>query len=87
MIGLCAIVDPPRPECAQAIKEAHGAGVRVAMITGDHKDTALAIGATLVIVSAKHLNAVTSVELDAMDEGSGIEKRIRRNKHNLAKSV
>jgi len=33
LVGLCAIMDPPRPECVQAIKEAHGAGVRVAMIT------------------------------------------------------
>lgn len=38
------------------------------MITGDHKDTALAIGAMLGIVSAKYPNAVTGVELDAMDE-------------------
>jgi magnesium-transporting ATPase (P-type) len=35
--GLCAIMDPPRPECVQ-VAVAHGAGVRVAMITGDHKD-------------------------------------------------
>jgi hypothetical protein len=33
LIGLCAIMDPPRPECVAAITEAHGAGVRVAMIT------------------------------------------------------
>ena len=53
MMGLCAIVDPPRPECVQAIKEAHGAGVRVAMITGDHKDTAVAIGHQLGIVNPR----------------------------------
>jgi magnesium-transporting ATPase (P-type) len=41
MVGLCAIMDPPRPECVDAIAEAHTAGVRVVMITGDHKDTAL----------------------------------------------
>jgi len=68
MIGLCAIMDPPRPECVQAIKEAHGAGVRVAMITGDHKDTATAIGHMLGIVSEKFSEAVTGPELDAMSD-------------------
>ena len=38
MVGQGAITDPPRPECIQAIAEAKAAGVRVAMITGDHKD-------------------------------------------------
>jgi magnesium-transporting ATPase (P-type) len=68
MIGLCAIMDPPRPECVQAISDAHGAGVRVAMITGDHKDTAQAIGRMLGIVSPKYPGAVTGVELDEMTE-------------------
>jgi magnesium-transporting ATPase (P-type) len=39
LVGLCAIMDPPRPECINAIAVAHKAGIRVAMITGDHKDT------------------------------------------------
>lgn len=68
MVGLCAIMDPPRPECIDAIAEAHGAGVRVAMITGDHKDTALAIGANLGLVDAEHTSAITGPELDAMSD-------------------
>ena len=68
MVGLCAIMDPPRPECVQAIREAHGAGVRVAMITGDHKDTATAIGHMLGIVDEKFNEAVTGPELDAMSD-------------------
>jgi len=68
MVGLCAIMDPPRPECVQAIKEARGAGVRVAMITGDHKDTATAIGHMLGIVDEKYSEAVTGPELDAMSD-------------------
>ena len=68
MVGLCAIMDPPRPECVQAIREAHGAGVRVAMITGDHKDTATAIGHMLGIVDEKFSEAVTGPELDAMSD-------------------
>jgi len=68
MIGLCAIMDPPRPECVNAIKEAHGAGVRVAMITGDHKDTATAIGHMLGIVDETYSEAVTGPEMDEMDD-------------------
>lgn len=68
MVGLCAIVDPPRPECVVAIEEAHHASVRVAMITGDHKDTALAIGASLGLVDREHPAAVTGPELDSMDD-------------------
>lgn len=68
IVGLCAIVDPPRPECVQAIIEAKGAGVRVAMITGDHKDTAIAIGRELGIVDEKYTEAVTGQELDAMSD-------------------
>lgn len=68
MVGLCAIMDPPRPECVQAISEAKRAGVRVAMITGDHKDTATAIGHMLGLVDEKYSEAVTGPEMDAMSD-------------------
>jgi len=68
IVGLCAIMDPPRPECVDAIKEAHKASVRVAMITGDHKDTAIAIGHMLGIVDDKFSDALTGPELDAMSD-------------------
>eukprot|EP00529_Nitzschia_sp_RCC80_P005946 CAMPEP_0113486780 /NCGR_PEP_ID=MMETSP0014_2-20120614/25170_1 /TAXON_ID=2857 /ORGANISM="Nitzschia sp." /LENGTH=1027 /DNA_ID=CAMNT_0000380457 /DNA_START=995 /DNA_END=4074 /DNA_ORIENTATION=+ /assembly_acc=CAM_ASM_000159 len=66
--GLCAIMDPPRPECVDAIATAHTAGVRVAMITGDHKDTAIAIGDQLGLVDEIYSDAVTGPELDAMSD-------------------
>merc|ERR1719223_946183 len=68
IVGLCAIMDPPRPECVDAIKEAKGAGVRVAMITGDHRDTATAIGHMLGIVDEKYNSAITGPELDEMSD-------------------
>jgi magnesium-transporting ATPase (P-type) len=80
IVGLCAIMDPPRPECVQAIREAHGAGVRVAMITGDHKDTALAIGSQLGLVSEKYSQAITGPELDAMTD---TELRLATQKYNV----
>jgi magnesium-transporting ATPase (P-type) len=61
-------MDPPCPECVQAVTEAHGAGVRVAMITGDHRDTALAIGGMLGLVNKEHSEAITGPELDAMSD-------------------
>jgi len=52
----------------QAITEAHRAGVRVAMITGDHKDTALAIGGMLGLLDKDHSEAVTGPEMDMMTD-------------------
>merc|ERR1711957_763320 len=68
IVGLCAIIDPPRSECVVAIEEAHHASVRVAMITGDHKDTALAIGASLGLVDVEHPAAITGPEIDSMSD-------------------
>jgi len=68
IVGLCAIIDPPRSECVVAIEEAHHASIRVTMITGDHKDTALAIGASLGLVDVGHPAAITGPELDSMDD-------------------
>ena len=58
MIGLCAILDH---------QSAHSASVRVAMITGDHKNTATAIGKQQGLVDEKYHAAVTR-ELDAMSD-------------------
>ena len=66
-IGVAGIIDPPRPEARDAIAEAHGAGVRVIMITGDHPITAARIAADLGIVEpgARTLNGT---ELEALDD-------------------
>ncbi|MGB8400419.1 cation-translocating P-type ATPase [Bradyrhizobium sp.] len=62
-VGLIGLMDPPRPEAKQAIDQARSAGIAVKMITGDHKDTALAIARELGIEGS----ALTGTELDAMD--------------------
>jgi magnesium-transporting ATPase (P-type) len=61
-------MDPPRPECVDAIETAKKAGIRVVMITGDHKDTAIAIGDMLGLCYGKYTGALTGPELDGMDE-------------------
>ena len=43
-LGLVGMIDPPRPEAIAAIAACHRAGIRVKMITGDHRSTAAAIG-------------------------------------------
>ncbi|HEX6235271.1 MAG TPA: cation-translocating P-type ATPase [Jiangellaceae bacterium] len=65
--GMVGIIDPPRPEAAQAIAEAHRAGVRVMMITGDHPRTATRIAGDLGI-AGQEAEAVSGVELDQLAE-------------------
>lgn len=66
LLALVGIVDPPRAEAIAAVAECHHAGIRVKMITGDHADTARAIGAQLAIGVGKP--AVTGAELALMDD-------------------
>ncbi|GAA4411618.1 cation-translocating P-type ATPase [Fodinibacter luteus] len=74
--GMVGIIDPPREEAATAIREAHRAGVRVVMITGDHPRTAARIARDLGIAPDEPV-AVTGAELDALDE-DGFRATVRR---------
>jgi Ca2+-transporting ATPase len=51
-LGLVALIDPPRPEAAQAIADCVSAGITPVMITGDHQGTALAIAKRLKMANA-----------------------------------
>jgi magnesium-transporting ATPase (P-type) len=66
-LGTVGIIDPPRPEAAVAIVQAHEAGIRVIMITGDHPRTAVRIAADLGIVDTGGL-VLTGAEMDQLDE-------------------
>ena len=63
-VGTVGIVDPPREEARQAIAEAHAAGIRIVMITGDHPRTAGRIAQQLGITDEPDA-VVTGVEIDA----------------------
>ncbi|MDD6261810.1 MAG: cation-translocating P-type ATPase [Clostridiales bacterium] len=65
--GLCGMIDPVRPEVADAIKECKSAGIRVVMITGDHVDTAVAIAKELGILS-DGTKAVTGAQLSELSD-------------------
>lgn len=66
-VGLVGMIDPVRPEVVDAIKECKNAGIRPIMITGDHKDTAVAIAKQLGIIDENH-KAITGAELNNMSD-------------------
>lgn len=74
--GMVGIIDPPRREAAAAVAEAHRAGVRVVMITGDHPRTAARIARDLGIAPGEAV-AVSGAELDALDD-DGFRAVVRR---------
>lgn len=66
-VGLVGMIDPVRPEVKPAIDECKSAGIRPIMITGDHKDTAVAIAMQLGIIDSKE-QAITGAELDSISD-------------------
>ena len=72
LLGLIGLLDPPRKEAIEAVKECHGGGIRVTMITGDHKITAAAIAKMLGIGDGK--TAITGAEIEEMNEAALQEK-------------
>lgn len=72
-LGLTGMMDPVRPEVQAAIAQCRGAGIRPIMITGDHKDTAVAIARQLSIIRTAD-QAITGAELDALSEQELAEK-------------
>ncbi len=66
--GLLGIIDPPRAEAKQAIALCHQAGIKAVMITGDHRNTAVAIAQELQLFKDNIDQALTGKELDAMSD-------------------
>ncbi|MGM0768614.1 MAG: cation-translocating P-type ATPase [Pseudomonadota bacterium] len=71
LLGLVGLLDPPRQEAIQAIRDCHDAGIRVKMITGDHAMTAGAIAARLGLENTHRV--VTGRELDALSDSELME--------------
>ncbi len=75
-LGLTGMIDPVRPEVKPAIVECREAGIRPVMITGDHKDTAVAIAKELGIITDAS-QAITGAELDKVPDseiGEAVKK-------------
>ncbi len=73
-IGLTGMIDPIRPEVKAAIEECKSAGIRAIMITGDHRDTAIAIAKELGIIQDES-QAITGAELNEMSDEE-LDRRI-----------
>jgi calcium-translocating P-type ATPase len=76
LLGLVALIDPPRPEVAAAVESCHTAGIRVIVITGDHGLTAAAVARQVgigagasAIVTGEQLDRMSDAELDRVLEG------------------
>ncbi len=70
LLALIGIVDPPRPSAKKSIAEAHGAGMQVRMITGDHAVTAQAIASELGIKG----KAITGAQFRAMSDDEAMKE-------------
>jgi magnesium-transporting ATPase (P-type) len=68
LVGLIGLLDPPRQEAIAAVTECHDGGIRVTMITGDHRITAAAIARMLGIGDGK--TAITGSEIEEMNEAA-----------------
>jgi len=73
LLGLVGLLDPPRREALEAIRECHEGGIRVTMITGDHKVTAAAIAKMLDIGDGT--TAMTGAEIEELD-AAALEERV-----------
>ena len=75
-LGMCGMIDPPRPEAKIAVAKCKTAGIKTVMITGDHKITAIAIAKELGILESEE-EALTGLELENMSDEE-LTKNIRR---------
>jgi magnesium-transporting ATPase (P-type) len=73
LLGLIGLLDPPRKEAIEAVRECHAGGIRVTMITGDHKITAAAIARMLGIGDGK--TAIAGAEIEEMDTAT-LQERV-----------
>ncbi len=67
-LGLMAMMDPPRPQVAEAIRQCHTAGIRIIMITGDYGLTAESIAHNIGILRKPNPKVISGNDLDQMDE-------------------
>ncbi|MDF2473248.1 MAG: hypothetical protein K0R21_1030 [Anaerocolumna sp.] len=76
LLGFIGMIDPPRPEVAEAVRTCQMAGIKPVMITGDHISTACAIAKELGIMTSGDLS-MTGAELSQIDDDS-LSKQISR---------
>lgn len=75
-VGLIAMMDPPRPEVKKAVEICENAGITTVMITGDHKETAIAVAKELNLLKSDSI-ILTGAELEQMDDNR-LKKCLRK---------
>jgi Ca2+-transporting ATPase len=70
LIGLIGLIDPPRPEALEAVRECAAAGITPVMITGDHPATARAIALQLGMIADADAPVLTGADLASMDDSA-----------------
>ncbi|MCB9358902.1 HAD-IC family P-type ATPase [Candidatus Woesearchaeota archaeon] len=81
-VGMQAMIDPPRPDVIDSIAVAHGAGIRVIMITGDYKETAKAIANQIGIAG----EVITGSDVEKMSDKQ-LEKALKENTNIFARVI
>ncbi len=85
LLGLVAMLDPPRPEVADAVARCHEAGIRIIVVTGDHPRTAVAIARRIGIARGIP-RAITEEELEAMSDAQ-LDEVLRHGELVFARST
>lgn len=94
-VGVVGMIDPPRKEVAASVRDCRNAGIRTIMITGDHKDTAIAIAKELnilqdgdTVISGDELDNMTDNELDEAVKTTTVFARVSpEDKLNIINSL
>ena len=84
-LGMIGLIDPPRPDVAQAIHECKTAGIKVVMITGDHPHTAREIARQLGILSADNEDAILGASMKDYNQLTDQDKEQWLNSHVFAR--
>ncbi len=74
ILGLAAMLDPPRPGVLEAVDRCHAAGIRIIMITGDNPLTAESIARRLNIIRGAQATVISGADLARMDDQTLYEK-------------
>ena len=82
-LGLVGLQDPPRPEVAEAVRQARSAGIATVMITGDYGLTAEAIARKIGIVSETHPQTLTGADIETMDDDALKDRLAHLRDHEL----
>lgn len=76
LVGLIAMIDPPRPEVKKSVETCENAGITTVMITGDHKETAIAVAKELNLLKSDSI-ILTGAELEQIDD-NGLKKCLKK---------